>query len=422
MGRLRDYYRGGVSERAIAPSPITVTPGVLSSPPTLEQLLSEQIAERMASFTLADALGMPAVVRGVQLICSLIAQFTPVAYRGGLPVPDQPKFLREPFPAGFGTRYQFLYQTVYSQLAMTGSANTGGDAYWLIPERDELGNPRAAVVLDPAEVRIEWDAAQFMPVYTWRESVMTTEGPNANLVHLTIGRPPGALHGRSPLVAGLEELAVVDAAEQYALGFFYSSGIPSFVIKAKGDGSEAEAKRLKQQWLDAHPGPNPTPAVMFEGRTGALDFIFPPTDAQKAQLQETRAYGATIVARLLGIPAPMLHVESSGATITYVNAAGALDDFVRSTGQPVYMAPLESYLSTMVPRTQTVRFDTNELYRTDLTGRSNIYSTLIASGVMTAQEARSFEGWPTDGPVEFIPSLEPTPNLTPLGMEVPARV
>jgi HK97 family phage portal protein len=388
----------------------------------LEDAIAEQIAFRTAEFSLADALQMPAVIRGVQLICSLIAQFEPRAYRGGVPLDEQPALLTQPAP--FGSRYQFYYQTVYSQLAMDGSARTGGDAYWWIAERDDLGTPRQLVVLDPAEVAIEWDAKRFMPVYHWRGKPMNAgdvRNESTNLVHLTIGRDPGELHGRSPLIAGLEALAVVDAAERYAMGYFYTGGVPSVAILAKGKGSPEEAARLKAQYMAAHAGPEPTPAVFFQGNTGDLQLEYPPTDAQKAQLQESRAYGATITARLLGIPAALLHVETSGATITYVNSGGVLDEFVRTTAMPVYLAPLEGYLSAMVPRTQRVRFDTAELYRIDVAGRVNVYAAAIGAGIMQPAEARVLEGWPVDGPIESNPALGATPPVTGLQSEVPVN-
>lgn len=408
MGIWRDLIYGPAPSNVIVRGAVDPRDSeATGSPPTLEDLIAAEIQQRIATFTLADALEMPAVIRAVQLICSLIAQFQPIAYRDGVPLPtaQQPRFLRQPAP--FGTRYQFMYQTIYSQLAMAGSAGTGGDAYWLVIDRDELGMARAAIVLDPAEVAIEWNRARFLPRYSWRGREFTDD---PDLLHLTIGRPPGSLHGRSPLIAGLDALAIVDAAERYALGFFTTSGIPSVVIKAAGKGSPEEAARLKAQWMSAHNGPESTPAVMFQG-SGALDLEYPSIDAQKAQLQEARAYGATIVARLLGIPAPLLHVETSGATITYVNSGGAIDEFVRTTAGPVYLAPLEGYLSAMVPQTQTVRIDTAELNRIDVAGRMGVYAQAITAGVMTPPEARMLEGWPTAEPIPVAPAFAPTPRL-----------
>ena len=81
----------------------------------------------------------------------------------------------------------------------------------------------------------------------------------------------------------------------------------------------------------------PTPAVL----SGGIDLDVPDIDPQKSQMQEARDYGNTVVSRLLGIPAPLLHVSTSGATITYVGAAGAIEELVKATLAPTYMPPLE---------------------------------------------------------------------------------
>lgn len=383
-------------------------------PLTVEGQIAYAQAMRAGSvFTLADALAMPAVIRAVQLTCSLIAQFTPVAYRDGVPLPDQPRLLTA---TPYSTVYEFLYQTVWSLIAEPGTHGKGGDAYWWITSRDEDGLAREMIVLPPGEVRIERDRDRYHPVYTWRGTEL-----DRDLVHLRIGRPPGDLHGRSPLITGLPALAPVAAAEAYAFGFFSTSGIPSVLIKAPGEGSEDEAQRLKSQWMAAHAGPEATPAVMFKGLQGTVEVEYPSVDAQKAQLQESRAYGATIVARLLGIPAALLHVETSGATITYVNSGGAIDEFVRTTAQPVYLSPIESQYSLLVPRTQTVRFNTAELFRIDLAGRINAYAAAIGAGILTAPEARTFEGWPIDTPIDTPPAYTPTPAQPTPALEVPVN-
>ncbi len=410
MGWLRDLIYGPeLGERAAV---IVDEKPLREIPLTIEGQIEAAIAARGSAFTLADAMHMPAVIRSVQLICTVIAQFRPVAYRNGEPIAEQPPLLTRPSP--LGTPNEFWYQTIYSQLALGGSAGTGGDAYWLIVDRDDEGNARHAIVLDPAEVVIRWDDRRFLPVYSWRG---VTFRPGGDLVHLAIGRPPGELHGRSPLIAGLEQLAVIAAAEEYALGFFTTSGVPSVTINVPGKIGEGPARALKAQWMAAHSGP-PSPAVLSEGMTAD----YPPVDAQRAQLLEARQHGTTVAATLLGIPAPLLHVTTSGATITYTNAGGALDEFVRATGQPVYLAPLEGQLSLLVPRTQSVRFDTGELDRLDLAGRMSVYATAIGAGVMSPAEARINEGWPASSPIESVPEFAAVPAVPALTWEVPARV
>ena len=280
----------------------------------------------------------------------LIAQFQPIAYRGGVPVPEQPRLLTQPAP--FGTRYQFLYQTIYSQLAMPGSAGTGGDAYWLIVDRDDEGMARAAIVLDPAEVTVSWDDRRFLPVYAWRGEPV---GP-PDLVHLTIGRPPGELHGRSPLVAGLPALAVVAAAEAYALGFFGTSGVPSVDDQGPRQDHRRRGRRSSRRsgWR-RHPRPTPRPRCCRRAWRPSTRHV----DAQ------TRAAAGDPGLRRDHRRAPAGHPRSPAArrdvgarrSPTTTRAARSTS----SSGRPRCPStwhPSKATCPQLMPRTQTVRFDT----------------------------------------------------------------
>lgn len=129
--------------------------------------------------------------------------------------------------------------------------------------------------------------------------------------------------------------------------------------------------------------------------------------------------GAAVVARILGIPAALLHVETSGATITYTNPAGALEELVKSTIVPLYLTPVEQAWSELVPPTMAVRFELGDLQRADIAGRFAIYQQGIASGIMTAEEARAYEGWSTTN-TETGHTFDPEPVPQPVPVEVPA--
>lgn len=344
------------------------------------EALYEAIGERQATFSLNEALRLPAVNRGVALICSTAAQFNALAYRDGQVASVQPRIVVK--PDYFNSRYDFIYQTVYGLV-------TKGNAFWKMGDFDpESGKPRTAMVVDPADVSVQWDERRILPVYTWRGVPMAR---NRDIKHISIGRRPGELLGRGPLGESLDALSVVADAEDFASGFFESGGIPMTVLKAIASLAPGEAEEAKRQYMAGRVYGEP--AVMSQG----WELMFPSTDPQKAQMQEARAYGATIVARLLGIPAPLLHVETSGSTIVYQNTASAIENLTKVTVQPQYLAPIEQAWSDLVPSTQVVRFDLGELMRTDINGRMEVYKNAIDSGIMTAQEARAFEGW---GPLE----------------------
>lgn len=383
-------------EPSVASEPLMQRTAPLDS---VSSLIYDAIVERQTAFSMKEALKLPSVARGVHLLCSTAASFTPLAYRGGLAIPEQPRITRRPDP--FGTRYEFVFNTTWGLV-------TAGEAFWRVGDRDSDGIVRSAVCLPNDEVRVEWGPGRLVRRYFWRDQPMEA----TQLVHVAIGRTPGELHGRSPLMLGLPYLEAVKSAEDYASGFFQGGGVPEVVIKAAAgttNPSPDEVRRVKQTWVSSRTGPEP--AVVDKD----WDLQFPGIDPQRAQMQEARAYGATVVARLLGIPAALLHVETSGATITYTNPAGAVEELVKATLGPSYLAPIEAAWSDLVPSTQSVRFDLNDLQRADFAARAAIYTQLIPQGVMTPEEARAREGWE---PLAQQPAhvTDPTPNP----QEVPA--
>jgi phage portal protein BeeE len=156
-----------------------------------------------------------------------------------------------------------------------------------------------------------------------------------------------------------------------------------------------------------------------------VDLAFPGVDPQHAQLQEARSYGATVAATIFGIPASLLHVQTSGATITYTNPAGALEEVVKTTVAPRYLVPIERAWSRLVPSTQSVRFDLADMQRADIGARATIYQALIPLGVMVPEEARANEGWGPlpDGTPDSSHQFDPTPDDVPVAIpaEVPAH-
>jgi HK97 family phage portal protein len=341
------------------------------------EALADIVAARSSSFTLTEALKLPPVIRGVSLIAGVGASMLPLVYRNGSAAVEQPRIVRKPDP--FGTRYTFMYQTLERMVA-----DRYGEAFWYLSDHDERGYPRSAMVLDNDEVYVRWDDRRMLPRYRWRERELARD---VDIKHIAPNRRPGELHGHGPLFDSLDYLYPVKMAEDFAGEFFSSGGLPMTVLKAAGNLDPDEAARLKKQWTEARS--TSEPAVT----SGGIDVEFPSVDPQKSQMTEARGAGAAIVARILGIPAALLHVETSGATITYTNPAGALEELVKSTIVPLYLTPLEQAWSELVPGTQAVRFELADLQRADIAGRFSIYTQGIQAGIMTAEEARQYEGW-----------------------------
>jgi HK97 family phage portal protein len=343
----------------------------------ISNALYDLIDARLSAFTLEEARKMPAVIRATNLLAGIAASLSPLAYRDGEVMDTQPASTLRPDP--FGTRYDFVWQTVASMFEH-------GCAPWKLSNHDGQRNTHA-VVLPHDEVRHEWAPGMegIARLHVWRGRKYREE----DLRCVTIGRRAGELCGRGPLSEMLRFLAPVQMAETWAMAWFAGGGVPDTVVTAKdGDLTTEEAAAIKAAWMEgAQTGVN-VRVLPF-----ALQAAFAQIDPERAQLHESRSYGNTVVATGAGIPAALLHVQTAGASITYSNAMAAVDELVKATIWPSYLGPIEAAWSELVPRQQAVRFDLNEMMRLDPVARSGVYQTLIAAGVMRPEEGRAFEGW-----------------------------
>jgi phage portal protein BeeE len=370
LGDFLRWVMTGENERSEAPSTLS----------NVERQIARAIEERAASFTLADALALPAVNRAVHLTCSVAASIAAVAYRDGEAIESQPTIVSRPTP--WKRPYDFVYETVYSLLA----GGRGGDAYWLVTDREPSPSfaPRSAIVLDPGDVSADFATGRLRPVYKWNGGDVTAR----DLTHIRLQPRPGHVNGTSPLVACLPRLAIIGAAESYAAAFYESGGVPEVVLHSATRLDEVEAALVKAQYV----GDGSRRPVRVT--SGDIDLAFPGANPETSQMAQTRAYAATEVARLLGIPGALMLIETSGATITYTNPEGALTEFVRETLYPTYLEPLEQAWSDLVPGTQVVRFDLPGLLTADLATRAQVELGYVGAGVLAPEEVRVLEGWP----------------------------
>lgn len=381
---------------------------------SIEAFIFQDMQERIAAFSMADALRMPPVARATDLITSVGSTMAPLEYLEGTANPVQPRFVRRPDP--FRTRAQFIEQTLWEMI-------DHGEAWWILGKQDSDGYPSFAQVVPGEEIEATWDDRRFRPLVTWRGRDLVM---GQDVIQVAINQRAGQLHGRSVLRESLPYLATVQAAEEFARVSYGAGGVPLTVLKAASKLTKDEADKLKASWAASRAQAAMTgePAVLSMG----VDAEFPTFDPGRMELTKARQYGATLVARLMGIPSALLLVELSGASVQYTNVEAALAGFVRTTLLPRWMAPIEAALSDLVPRTKSVRFDEGELLRADVSTRYKIYTQAIDAGMLDVTEARQAEGWPAQAPApELGQAFDPTPRLetdptTVPRSEVPTRV
>jgi HK97 family phage portal protein len=355
----------------------------------LLQQIDDAIAERQSTFSKTDALKLPAVRRAVDLICTIGASFYPETHVDGIVGPNPPIVAR---PDPLRSRNDWTVLVLRSLVQW-------GNAYLLTGDSREY-----AIVLDPDAVDVD-NSNPIAPLYRWQGNEYRQ---GQGFYHIRIGQEPGEAKGTGPLDATLPQLAVIASADNYASAFFGSNGIPHTVLTTDLKVTADEAKALRDAYIASRSSVSGV-AALSQGYA----VNFPSADPERAQMLESRDWGVTQVARLFGIPGPLLLVSGQSGSLTYTNVSQLVQSFARQTVLPMYLAPVEAMLTDLVSDpAAVVRYSTDELARTNVLDRVAAYQGFTGMGAMTAEEVRAAEGWDPTAPVDITP-MQPVPEGLP---------
>lgn len=319
--------------------------------------------------TTSTALSLSAVYRSVSILVAGVSQMSLDVWRGSEPITPA-SWVRRPDMKL--SRSAFLEQTVTS-LA------TRGNAYWHVIRDTPAEQPRALVVLDPAEVVIDETAR----VYGWRGKQLQPW----QIQHLALMRIPGQVYGLGPIEAARTEIAGALRTRDFGSTWHDTAGVPTGVLKADGQLSPDDADRWAKAWAESRKV-NGT-AVLGQG----LDYRPILLNPKDAQFIESQQFTVTQVARLFGIPAHMLLAAVEGSSMTYINVADADLTFMRWT-LTKYLREIEEAISSLLPRGQEARFNLDAVLRPSTQARYEAHKVALEAGFLTVDEVRSIEGLP----------------------------
>jgi HK97 family phage portal protein len=400
----------------LATQPILADQGMLETraidsfvdhPGLTEQLLAVQgLTDRpWRAAGLREALGVPAIFGAVTLISNVVGSLTMRALRNEIEIPpdDRPRVIVRPDP--FTIPREFYRQTAYNMA-------TRGEAWWWIAARDIDGNAISVLNVNPAEVTVTRDERDLRyPIIEWAGRRM----PNTDMRQLVYQRDSGGLRGFGPLQICGAAISVAVEAQEWAANFYAGGGKPPIVIKSAVSVSDTEAAAIKTAWMA---GDANTPKVIDPGIEDVDDLGG--QDTEGAQMMTARDYQNGDVARMFGMPASLLDYASSGSSLTYQNVGMRFDDFLRRCLRPNYLVPIEQTMSDLLPRSTVARFDADVLVLADIKTRYDTYGVGIDKQIISAEEARAFEGLaPGDtdnAPVPFSP-----PQAIPTALPIQTR-
>lgn len=351
-----------------------------------------------------EAMSLPPFGRGVALLANAIAGTDWRAMRWdadagvSLRIADQPAVLLDPDPTSTPWNYRW---------SATEDLVLYGNHFALYGELDyRTLRPGWLVPIPANDVWVISDPESGDYAFTVAGELLTAD----SLLHVSAGNRSGEVLGRGVLSQYAEWLGGALAAEDHAGAYFAGAALPPAVLQSPTVLTQAQASELKAKWRTMTS--DREPVVLPSG------YVLTPivSNAEQAQLVESRTWNAQAVAMMLGIPSYKLGL--SGASMTYQNIESADIEFVRDSVDR-YAGPLaQAFTKWLMPRGTSVAWDYSGRMRADAQATASVLSTLVGAKVLTVDEARAMIGRaPLDESVEETETPSGVPDLTP--SEVP---
>lgn len=347
-----------------------------------------------ASVTTESAMRLSAVWACVRLLAGVGSTLPLDTYRivnGVTSEVRRPSLFDQPSPGV--ALPTWLYQ-VWSSLL------TDGNAYGVATEFGANSYPSSVELLDPSLVSWRPDAdagwvalLDGRPVDRW---------PNGPLWHVPLFTMPGAPYGLSPVQNARQSIAAGIAAESFGSQFFTAGGNPNAILYSESELSAEQAAGIKSAFTAAT-SMNREPAVMGAGLRYERIQVSP----EEAQFLDTQRFTVEQIARIYGVFPEMIGGATSGSNVTYANREQRAADWL-TFGLMPYLIPIEEALSSLVPRPQRVRFNTDALLRSDTKTRYEAHAIGLSAGFLTVDEVRALEDLePLDEPAPVDPPVDP---------------
>lgn len=339
-------------------------------------------------------LGLAAVYSAVRYIADAIASLPISVYRdlGNGRAQRQPSsalfgnITRGGGPSVYGTTYEWVF-TMYT------SALLWGNAWGVITGRsgvigpDGRGLPTGVEWLPPDRVMVQDDEMQ--PENPLRANVyyMGQLMDRRELVHMRAFTVPGRLEGISPIRAHSMLWSQGLDALKYSADWFQNGGFPPGTFQNTAEEVDtAQAKEIRRVLTDTIRLRQP----LVYGRDWEYKpIVVPPNEAAFIQAMQLNA---TQVAAIFGVSPTKIggtRNDSMNYTSEVQNTLRDLNDTLRP-----WITRGEHLMSSMLPATQYVKFDTRAMLRTDPKTKAEIEQIERNIGKRTANELRHDDDLP----------------------------
>ena len=216
-----------------------------------------------------------------------------------------------------------------------------------------------------------------------------------DIIHL-MNYSENGVYGISVLTHARRVLGIADAGDTAAKNFFQSGGCTSGFLKFTGPSSGKQRDELLSAWNQATGGPNNGPngiAVLPSN----VDYTQLSVDPADSQLLESRQFSVVEICRFFGV-SPNKCFDLTHAS--YNNSEMAELAFLNDTLRPL-LTKIEMELEIKLFNREDnmdIKFDVNELLRTDKKSQAEYFQKLFNMGTMSPNDIRKeLDMEPVDG-------------------------
>lgn len=313
------------------------------------------------------------VFAAVDLNASILATMPPYVVKG-VTLQPSPTWLENPEPLVY-TSWSAFAKELFWSFESTGEAFVAATARYA-----DTNLPRRFMVVNPAFVSI--DQVGGRRVY----SIAGVEQNDGDVLHIKYASWPGDLRGHGPLEAAGARLLAVEALARYSTALADNGGLPPAVIKYGKRVTRAQMRQMQADYVEARRSALGVPAILADG----AELDAQTSGVRDMALTDLQRFNEARLSVLLGVP-PTLLALPSGDSSTYTNSTNIFDFHWRAGLRPKAAAVMAALSGWALAHGTGIELNRDEYIRPGMFERSQAYSMLISSGVLTPVEVRAME-------------------------------
>ena len=303
------------------------------------------------------------------------------------------------------TSFQFFYSSCVDYLK-------DGNVYWFLRDNDR-GELTSLFRLDPKTVSVGKDALN--------RKVFTHDGKeylSDKILHIPSRYKFDGIRGKSIFQEASSIFRLSREIDEFVRNS-YNNGVGNRLVmdisKFDQQATNDEKLQMQRNFLDNYSGIRNAgkPLIQSEGVTYTVLDTKQGTN-QALQLAENRAFQTSEIAKMFGIPLPLLNGDIKNNNI--IESIYVL--FISNAILPI-ATQFEQSINKMIPPSQAGRvyfeFSYNSLLKTSVKDRMDSYTRQLSTGILSINEIRQKENMPPipAGETHWIPS-----NMMPVTPEI----